>query len=135
MLEYIFFDTKIASEFTSFVKKQQVDHNLLEDDDMVTVEVSEEITDAQSDAIDQLYERLLQKNAELMEQGEDALEKNVAGIQVALADGSPCTIRVEPELVSRILSAISMEELRDFAQVIAEGVEKRDNSPLCHVID
>jgi hypothetical protein len=102
---------------------------------MITVEMAEDIEDTIADKIDYEYERLLQKNGEIIEQGDDALENNVAGVQVALADGSGCTIRIAPEFLSRMLTAISMEELRDFAQIIAEGVERRDNSPLCHVIE
>jgi hypothetical protein len=70
-----------------------------------------------------------------MEQGEDALEKNVAAVQVQLADGEPCTIRLDPELVGRVLGCISMEELRDMVQDVARWVEFKDNSPLCHVVE
>ncbi len=135
MLEYVFFDPSIADEFSRFVSQYQVKNRVVSDEDMITIEVAEDIEDVIADKIDYEYERLLQKNAEILEQGDDALEKNVAGVQVALADGSGCTIRIDPDFLSRILSAISMEELRDFAQIIAEGVERRDNSPLCHVIE
>ncbi len=135
MLEYIFFNEQIADEFIAVVNQYDIENRLVVEDGMVTVEVSEDITDDVANNIDQHYEKLLQRNGELMEQGEDALEKNVAAVQVALADGSPCTIRIEPELMSRLLSALSMEEVRDLAQVIAKGVERRDNSPLCHVLD
>ncbi len=99
------------------------------------VGVSEEISGEDTDAIDGLYDQLLQQSGEMMEQGEDALEMNVAGVQVELADGSPCTIRLEPDFVGRLLTAITMEELRDLCQTISEGVERRDNSPLCHKLD
>ncbi|MCW8887891.1 MAG: hypothetical protein OQK25_02385 [Gammaproteobacteria bacterium] len=134
MYEYVFFDEGIRDHFTGDLKLRGVEHQLLDKDGLL-IGVSEDISDEDSDAIDDLYDRLLQQNGELMEQGEDALELNVAGVQIQLADGSPCTIRLDTELVSRLMSVISMEELRDLCQSISEGVELRDNSPLCHILD
>jgi len=134
MYEYVFFDKEISDRFVVDLKQRRLEHQLLDDDGLL-VGVSEEISDKDSDAVDELYDRLLQQSGELLEQSEDALEISVTGVQVELNDGSPCTIRLEPDLVGRLLTAVSMEELRDLCQTIAEGVERRDNSPLCHNLD
>lgn len=134
MYEYVFFDDGIRDHFVSDLKTRGAEYQLLDDDGLL-IGVSEEISDDDSDAIDDLYDQLLQQSGELMEQGEDALELNVAAVQVELADGSACTIRLDPDFVARLLTAINMEELRDLCQTISEGVERRDNSPLCHVLD
>ena len=134
MYEYVFFDNGIRDHFVADLNTRSVEHQLLDDEGLL-VGVSEEISDEDSDAIDDLYDLLLQQSGELMEQGEDAMELNVAGVQVELSDGTACTIRLDPELVARLLTAVSMEELRDLCQTISEGVERRDNSPLCHVLD
>ena len=134
MYEYVFFDDGIRDSFIVDLKIRGAEYQLLDDDGLL-VGVSEEISDDDSDAIDELYDQLLQQSGELMEQGEDALELNVAAVQVELADGSACTIRLDPDFVARLLTAINMEELRDLCQTITEGVERRDNSPLCHVLD
>lgn len=128
MLEYVFFDEGIRDKFVEHLSAKGVD---VSSDEMI-VEVPEDLEDALADEVDFYYEKLLQETAELMEEGEDALEKNVMGVQVALQDGNPCTIRLDPDLVARVLNCISMEELRDMAQTIAEGVENPDNRPLCH---
>jgi hypothetical protein len=133
MLEYVFFEESIRDKFVAFLTESAVEHRVAEDG--LTVEVSEETDDATGDAIDHCYESLLQENMELMEQGDDALEKNVAGVQVQLSDGAICTVRLDPELVGRILGCISMEELRDMVQEVAHWVELKDNSPLCHVVE
>ncbi|MDH3354338.1 MAG: hypothetical protein OEL79_03885 [Chromatiales bacterium] len=134
MYEYVFFDKGISERFVADLKLRTLEHQLLGEDGLL-IGVSEEISDEDSDAIDHLYDRLLQQSGELLEQGEDAMEISAAGVQVELADGSPCTIRLDPELVSNLLTAVTMEELRDLCQTIAEGVERRDNSPLCHSVD
>lgn len=135
MLEYVFFEASIRKKFIDFLTARKVEHKLSDDDDLLQVDVPEDLDDAVGDAIDLCYETLLQETAELMEQGEDALEKNVAGVQVQLADGEVCTVRLNPDLVGRILGCISMEELRDMVQEVAHWVEFKDNSPLCHVVE
>lgn len=133
MLEYVFFEESIRDKFVAFLIDAGVHHCVA--DDGMTVEVDENIDNTTGDAIDNCYETLLQENMELMEQGEDALEKNVAGVQVQLADGAICTVRLDPDLVGRILGCISMAELRDMVQEVAHWVELKDNSPLCHVVE
>lgn len=134
MLEYVFFEAAIRDKFVTFLAERKVEHRLSDDDELL-VEVAEDIDDATGDAIDHYFETLLQETAELMEQGDDALEKNVAGVQVQLADGAICTIRLDPDLVGRVLGCISMAEFRDMVQEVARWVELKDNSPLCHVVE
>lgn len=134
MLEYVFFEPTIRDKFVAFLSQRGVEHQA-DDDEALLVEVPEDLDESTGDAIDHFYETLLQETAGLMEQGEDALEKNVAGVQVQLSDGDICTIRLNPELVGRMLGCITMEELRDMVQEVAHWVELRDNSPLCHTVE
>lgn len=128
MLEYVFFDEAIRDKFIEQLRGEGVEVSF----DELIVEVPEELDRVIADKVDYYYEKLLQETAALMEEGEDALEKDVMGVHVALEDGSACTIRLDPELVARVLNCISMEELRDMAQTIADGVQNPDNRPLCH---
>lgn len=134
MLEYVFFEDSIRDKFVTFLAERKVEHRLNDEDELL-VEVDEDIDDSTGDAIDLYFETLLQETAEMLEQGDDALEKNVAGVQVQLADGAICTIRLDPDLVGRVLGCISMAEFRDMVQEVARWVELKDNSPLCHVVD
>ncbi len=131
MLEYIFFDEGIRDKFVEELRAKGVDVTT-SDDGGCLAEVPEDLDDKLSDEVDYLYEKLLQETAELLEESEGVFEKNVMGVMVALEDGTPCTIRLDPDLVARLLNCISMEELRDLAQTIAEGVQNPDNRPLCH---
>lgn len=131
MLEYVFFDEGIRAKFVEFLRERGVEVECGDEDGCIAA-VPEDLDDELADEIDACYEMLLQETAELMEQGEDAMEKNVAGVTFQLSDGTPCTVRLDPDLVARILNCISMEELRDMVQLIASGVENPDNRPLCH---
>ncbi|HEY9147627.1 MAG TPA: hypothetical protein VIQ22_01345 [Gammaproteobacteria bacterium] len=128
MLEYVFFDEGIRDKFIEQLRGEGIEVSF----DELIVEVPEELDRVLADKVDYYYEKLLQETAALLEEGEDALEKNVMGVHVALEDGSACTIRLDPELVARVLNCITMEELRDMAQAIADGVQNPDNRPLCH---
>ncbi len=130
MLEYIFFDEGIRDKFVSFLHERGVVCATSDEGGLVAA-IPEDLDDDLSDAIDHQYEVLLQENATLLEGTEDGLEKNAAGVQVQLADGSRCMIRLDPDLVARMLTALSLEELRDTVQSIAEQVEHPDNRPLC----
>lgn len=131
MLEYVFFDESILNNFVMFARARGIDARQNPGEDLI-VEIPEDLDPSLEQEIDMQYEHLLQETASLLEQGSDALEKNVAGVQITLSNGRRCTIRLDPDFVARILTAISMEELRDMVQHVADGVENPDDRPLCH---
>lgn len=131
MLEYVFFDEGIRDKFVEFLRERGVEAECSDEEGCIAA-IPEDLDDDLADDIDACYEMLLQETAELLEQGEHAMEKNVAGVTFQLSDGTPCTVRLDPDLVARILNCISMEEFRDMVQLIATGVENPDNRPLCH---
>lgn len=130
MYEYVFFDQGLCDKFTRRLDSESIDYQC--DREALLVGVSEAISERQAEQLDDFYERLLQENAELLEGTEDALEKNTAGVRVVLGDGSPCMVRLDPDLMARMLNCISLEELRDMVQTIATSVENPDDRPLCH---
>ena len=105
---------------------------LPEDEGNFNVSLPDDLDDALSDEIDEEYDRLLQAHMDVMGDEEGMLEKNAAGVQITLGNGEICTIRIDPDLVGRLLREISMVELRDLVHEIAQQVENPDNRPLCH---
>lgn len=128
MLEYIFFHESLRDRFVDFLRAQGVEAELSEADGLM-VAVPDDLDDELSERIENEYELLLQEHTEVMD---GILEKDVAGVRVVLANGMPATIRLDPDLLARLLQSISMEELRDMVQAIAEQVEHPDDRPLCH---
>ena len=131
MYEYIFFAPVSRDQFIEQLDHHKVPYQI---DAELTVAIPEDIEDEVTAALDEHYEELLHQTPSLFNGDDALLEKDVAGVQVQLQNGSISTIRIPPELVSRILTSISMEEFRDLCQLVAEGVEIGDNSPLCHNI-
>ena len=58
--------------------------------------------------------------------------KHTTAINITLADGRPCTIRIEPAMMNRLMSCLSIDEIHQLATTIARSVENPDNRPLCH---
>lgn len=131
MLEYVFFDAGLRNIFAAFLHSHGVEVELYDGDGYIAA-ISDDVDDELGDSIDLRYEQLLQENADLLEGTADGLEKNAAGVQVLLRSGEPCMIRLDPDLMARLLSSLTLEELRDMVQGIAEQVEEPDNRPLCH---
>ncbi len=129
MLEYVFFDEGIREKFAEFVRGHGLECRFSDEDGLIAL-IPEDMDDEVSDAIDQCYELLLQETAELLE--EETVEKSAAGVMVQLSDGTPCQVRLDPNLMARLLGCLSLEELRDFVQEVALAVENPDAGPICH---
>lgn len=131
MLEYIFFDPGIRDRFADYVRGQGLDCEVSDEDGCLAL-VAEDIDETLVERIDGHYDRLLQENAELVDEADEDNTRSAAGVRIHLADGTPCMVRLEPELASRLLTVISLEELRDLVHEIATQVENPDDSPICH---
>lgn len=131
MLEYVFFDTGLRQRFVDFLREHDVTAELSDADGYIAA-IPEDLDDDLSERIDEVYDRLLQDNADLLESSEGGVERHAAGVRVQLSDGTPCMVRLAPELLARLLGCISLEELRDMVQEIALQVEDPDDLPVCH---
>ncbi|SMN10621.1 hypothetical protein SPBRAN_714 [uncultured Candidatus Thioglobus sp.] len=59
---------------------------------------------------------------------------NIAGMQTQLKDGRLCRLRVEPAIVTRILTVLEFDELQVFVDNITRSVEEPDDGHFCHNI-
>src|SRR5690606_17315937 len=96
------------------------------------VSIPEDLDEDRYEAIDRYYDELSQMQAQLLEETEDRLEKNVAGVRVPLSDGRPCMVRLDPDLVNRLLAVMSLDELHELVTTVARCGESPDDRPLCH---
>jgi len=49
-----------------------------------------------------------------------------------LADGWPCMVRLNPALVNRLLTVLTLEELQDLITTAARCGADPDDLPVCH---
>ncbi len=140
MLDYIFFDTVLARKFKDHLTKVGIEFQTEKDDDFGSVQgeivsITDETSDEILDKLQTLYDELQEEMEQILEQGGDGLSMNAAGMKVQLKNGSMCTLRVEPAIVTRILTVLEFDELQAFIDNIAKSVEEPDDGHFCHNIN
>jgi hypothetical protein len=131
MMEYIFFNDSISQRFAEFVQVLGIPCQEKRDKMGLIVAVPEDLDDLVSNRLETYYAMLMDDQADLVEENEPDL-KHVAGISITLADGRPCTIRIEPAMMGRLMDCLSIAEIHQLATAIARSVENPDDNPLCH---
>lgn len=140
MLDYIFFDTSLSAKFKDHLTKAGIDFESKDDEGFGSVQgeivsIADETSDTILDELQNLYDELQDELEQILEQTDDALMMNAAGMEVQLKDGSMCTLRVSPDIVTRILTVLEFDELQEFVKNIARSVEEPDNGHFCQNID
>lgn len=135
MLEYLFFNQIIANKFIDFLKSKDLQWELKKDKmlESFVVETPEEIDDDLWDELDDFHELLSNEDQKLLE---DALEDtddetNAAGIYIQLGNGKQTVAQINPDIMNRMLSVITMDEFNELIETIVSSVENPDDSPIC----
>jgi len=131
MLEYIFFDQQSLEQFVVRLEQQSIPYRARDDDMGLVVAIADDLPDAITDALDAYYDKLLEDAEKLSVEEGEAAEKYTAGLNITLSDGRTTSVEVAPELLNRILGAISFAELNQLVEAIVSSVENPDNRPLC----
>lgn len=137
MLDYIFFDTSLSAKFKDHLTKVGIVFECKEDEDFGSVQgeivsIADDTQDAVLDALQTLYDDLQEELEQILEQTDEGLMMNAAGMEVKLKDGSICTLRVAPDVTARILTVLEFDELQAFVENIARSVEEPDSGHFCH---
>lgn len=137
MLEYLFFNDSVAQRFRDFLTLQGIafqDRVELVQEALLII-----LEDPKDDELLQLledrYDELALEDQDMAEELEGENADNRAGIHLQLADGSETIAKVDPQILNRILTAVSMDELLQLLDVVVRSVENPDDSPICHVDD
>ncbi|TEU19168.1 MAG: hypothetical protein E3I13_04785 [Gammaproteobacteria bacterium] len=140
MLDYIFFDSKLSGKFKDHLTKVGIEFECEDDEGFGSVQgeivsIADETSDIVLDELQDLYDELQDELEEMLEQGNESLIMNAAGVEVQLKDGSMCTLRVSPDIVTKILTVLEFDELQAFIDNIARSVEEPDNGHFCHNVN
>lgn len=131
MFEYMFFDDDLRRQFVVFAHEHGAPCEIVEDSMGLVAAIPEDIPEAVSDALDNYYDELLERQAERVDMAEGAATYQAAGIRVMLGEGRPCMIKLEPALANQLLAAFSLDEVQVLVQAIARSVENPDDGPIC----
>jgi len=134
VLEYLFFTPAIADKFAAALQENGLAY-VREIEPMqgaTLLKIAEGVDDALWDSLDELYEVLNTEDQTLLEAGlvdEDA--KSTAGIYLQLAGGRQTVAQINPDVMNRMLSVITMDEFNAFIETIVRNVETPDDSAIC----
>lgn len=134
MLEYLFFNQTYCDEFTAILANKCIEFHVERESvqNAYSVNVPETLDDDVWDEIDDLYDAISLRDTQMLQNKlKDADTVNTAGIYIQLADNKQTISKVDPDVMNRILSVISMDEFNEFIEVIVNSVEEADDSPIC----
>lgn len=135
MLEYIFFHKKPYEKFIQFLRSKKV-APLKEGVDKTDVEglvvfIQDNLDETLSNDIEAYYDDMMDLNETLIAEQDDSHEMNNVGLAVSLQDGRSVLATVDPDVLNRILTVITHQQLGEMVDAIADAVENPDERPLC----
>ena len=135
MLEYLFFTQEIADKFITYLKDKDLAWEQKNDPMLgsIVIETPEDIEDDLWDELDDYHDSLGEEEQKLLEVelADSETETNAAGIYIQLANGEQTVAQINPEVMNRMLSVISMDEFNVFIETIVSSVENPDDAPIC----
>ncbi len=134
MIEYLFFNEEISLKFIEILKQKKVEWEVNTEavQEAISVKVSEDIADDLWDELDEIFDVLTDEDQMMLEaEIDDDDLVSTAGIYLQLAGGKQTIAKINPDTMNKMLEVITMEEFKDFIEVIVGSVEKPDDSPIC----
>lgn len=119
--EYMFFDSALAGRFAEAVRQLGLPVRV-DEGEQINVCIPEELAHAHQAELEALYdEYFFGEQAALVEEAYD--DFSASGIQIQLKDGRYTTVMIAPDIMNRLLSVFSVEELNQFMHEVARAIE------------
>lgn len=133
MLEYILFHEKPFQLFIEWLQAKGISPDTEIEDDNYLIKIPEDLDDDLLDEVDEKYDVLMDMNQQIVndEEKENNQGYHMAGVVVTLNDGTISYADVDPELLGRVISAISPEEFGEIVTAIADAVENPQPKACC----
>ena len=133
MLEYILFHEKPFQLFINWLQAKGISSDTEIEDDNYLIKIPEDLDDDLLDEVDEKYDALMDMNQQIVndEEKENNQGYHMAGVVVTLKDGTVSYADVDPELLGRVISAISPEEFGEIVTAIADAVENPQPKACC----
>ncbi len=131
--EYMFFDREIAERFAQAVRQLGVEVSVMAGE-QINVAVPEAQARAHERALEALYDEYFfgEQAARIEDEHDDFA---ASGIQIQLKDGRFTTVMIAPEIMQRLLSVFTVEELNQFMHEVARAIEEPNGGgTVCEVV-
>ena len=130
--EYMFFDEALRNRFVAFASERGIASTVRKDRmEGFVVELPDGLADDLQDAVEAEYESIMDAQMLLAESDTELVSHHVAGVTVALADGTTRLVRIPPPIARRLFEHFTPEEVHEIATAIAQSVENPVDGPIC----
>lgn len=130
MYEYLFFNEKLLKRFELYLGNHRIPYSRSIENSYPCIQIDEAIEDNRIDGVDDFYDDLLDKQAEITSLAEPD-EIHLVGIQFKSINGEPGQVKLKPEIVNRLHQVFSFSEIQQLVQTIADATSTPNISPLC----
>jgi hypothetical protein len=134
MLEYVFFNAEPCARFLAYVREMGLEPTLTKGELESVVGVEEDrVDDAMADALDTFYDAMFALDQSLHDGAseESCDEYRAAGVVVNLKDGRAVYADIPPDILGKVMQALTLPELSDLVNAIVDAVEHPDPRSLC----
>lgn len=132
MLDYIFYHKDPRDKFIDYLTNQDIPYVKMEDTMGLVVAVPEDMEESIEESIEVHYDMLMEDAEDLIIDDGGVAEKDVAAITITLDDGRIIYASVSPNVINRVLSVITNQELNDLVNSIVSSVFDPDERPICN---
>lgn len=137
-LEYVFFDEAFAQRFAAFCQPMVTEVTLVTEqlhpeETSYCVQLHGDFDEACSEQIEEFYGELFfgEQAAQIEGNGAEGALADACGVQIQLQSGEFTTVAIEPEIMNKILSVLTVDELQRFLSQVAEDIENPKAGPIC----
>ncbi|MBL7003839.1 MAG: hypothetical protein ISR69_07435 [Gammaproteobacteria bacterium] len=133
MIEYIFFHKTPYTLFCEFLNSINIpfkEGSEETDIEGLLIHIADDLDDAISEKIEDYYDELLEMDGGLVEE-DPAGVIDQAGLAVTLNNGDSTLASVNPDVLNRMLTVVTRDEVGEFIDAIVNAVEKPDKRPIC----
>lgn len=134
MFEYILFDEKPFQLFMLYLADKGIDAETeIDEGESYEIKIADDIDDDLLDAIEIKYEALMDMNQQIVNDEEKTNDVNyhMAALVVTLSNGEVSYADIDPDVMARIISIITPQELGDMVNSIADAVENPQPKSYC----
>ena len=133
MMEYIFFDAALRERFVNFAGGLSIACELRDDNLCMLVLISDDLSDAQIDTLEEHYDELELEQARLLAETEGGFN-SLAGFSLVLPDGMMTTVPLQPDVANRLLANFTIDEIQALFSTVASCALDPKEKHLCKIL-
>lgn len=137
-MEYTFFDQKLAEQFSEACGQMGLNTEIdsgetFSGEPFANVKVTSEMDDKQANQLEDLYGDMLfgEPVARKTAKNTPSKEPEVSKVQIRLPSGSVSNVSIEADIMRKLQTVFTVEELKKFLEQVVYSAENPDQSPIC----